>query len=58
MFVIFQRSGELHRRLDETRVNADDIIDQLLNGYVKVEKELLFEFLLMVKINDQLKDLK
>lgn len=51
MFVIFQRSGELHRRLDETRVNADDIIDQLLNGYAKVEKGLLFEFLFMIKIN-------
>lgn len=26
------RSGDVFRRLDETRVNADDIIDQLING--------------------------
>lgn len=26
------RSGEVHKRIDETRVDADDIIDQLING--------------------------
>lgn len=27
-----KRSGDLYKRIDETRVNADDIIDQLING--------------------------
>lgn len=31
-FFSFQRSGDVYKRIDETRVNADDIIDQLING--------------------------
>jgi len=28
----YKRSGDVYKRIDETRVNADDIIDQLING--------------------------
>ncbi|XP_066916687.1 early estrogen-induced gene 1 protein-like [Clytia hemisphaerica] len=29
---VYKRSGDVYKRIDETRVNADDIIDQLINA--------------------------